>query len=895
VRVERLRLEAFGSLAGLDTGEAPLPGLVVVLGPNEAGKSTVFHFLVSMLYGFYPASRDNNPYAPWDGSEPGGALDLRLDGGGCAEVERRLLSQPTGRLTIGGTTEELRNRTLPWAEHVPRAVFRQVFALTLGDLAGLDDETWGRVQDRIVGSMGATDLQPARRVIAELEQEAGELWRPTRRGNQRIRDVQRSILSLRSRRMEAADRDRRLREHVAEAEAARDRLQEARGARQLARIAVDRVQELLPVRAQLGRIDSLRAEAGPAEQLRGLPDDPVGELAEQREHIALLERRLDELRAEHSDPEAAVAAFGPREQALVQRGDEVARFLSRAAGLGPDRARLAAVEQESKDLVRRLEVAAATVLAVPWKDAPEAAVAAVSVAELRARLRRLDAVRQERRVLETAAGSHARRRSPIGGLVAGAATLAAGGLVLGVGLTGGGARVTAVGALAAAIGLALLVAWLLSRSRSSEPSGTEAALRSALVAEEEARTAVAALLHDLSVLPSLLDDPRDTLVTGLERIQELLRDRAERTRAAEEMALRIADVDTQAQALAAALALEDADGEAVASLVEREARRAERVREAALAARRELGRIEREEARVLEQLAERRAALDRLAERLRAVGDGDVEQGAIRARGRIRSAARADQLQEELERARPDLEDVRLRIERAEASGEGWTAADEDLARLKARVEELTAAVEALARRVEGLERDIAHLGEAETVDAVDGEIAALQEEEQALLLERDRRWLLARVLRQADRRFREEHQPDLLRRASAHLSVLTDGRYDRVLADETSGSGSFQVLGPGLPGPILLAPPMSTGTLEQAYLALRLAIVDHLDQGLERLPLFVDEVLVNWDRERRTRGMKLLAAVARHRQVFVFTCHPEVAHGLETQGARVIPVGPAG
>jgi uncharacterized protein YhaN len=87
----------------------------------------------------------------------------------------------------------------------------------------------------------------------------------------------------------------------------------------------------------------------------------------------------------------------------------------------------------------------------------------------------------------------------------------------------------------------------------------------------------------------------------------------------------------------------------------------------------------------------------------------------------------------------------------------------------------------------------------------------------------------------------------------------------------------------------------MSTGTLEQAYLALRLAIVDHLDQGLERLPLFVDEVLVNWDRERRTRGMKLLAAVARHRQVFVFTCHPEVAHGLETQGARVIPVGPAG
>lgn len=895
MRVERIRLGAFGHLAGLDTGEAALPGLVVVLGPNEAGKSTVFHFLVSMLYGFYPASRDSNPYAPWDGSDPGGALDLRLDGGGCAEVERRLLSQPTGRLTFGGTTEELRNRTLPWAEHVPRAVFRQVFALTLSELAGLDDETWGRVQDRIVGSMGATDLQPARRVIAELEQEAGELWRPTRRGNQRIRNVQRSILSLRTRRMDAADRDRRLRDVVAEAEAARDRLQEAREARHLARIAVDRVQELLPVRAQLRRIEALRTEAGPAEALRSLPADPPAALAELRERIALLDRRLAELRAERADPDAAVTAFGPRQQALVDRGDAIAAFLSRAAGLGPGRARTAAIEQESRDLLRRLEAAAATMLSVPWSEAPEAALAGVSLAELRARLSRVQAVRRERRGLETAAGARARGKPPMGGLVAGLTSLASGALVLGAGLTGGGTLVTAVGALAAAVGVALLTAWLLARARSSESSGAEAALRSAVAAEREARAAVAALLQDVPVLPSLLDDPGEGLAAGLERIQELMRDLAERRRAADETAVLVAEVDAEARMLAAALALDASDGEAVASLLEREARRAERAREAALAARRELGRIEREEARVNEELATRRSALDVLARRLRAAGNGDVEEGAVRVRERMRSATRADQLEDELGRAYPDLEKIRLRIERAEASGEGWTADDAELARLKARVEELTAEVEALARGVEGLERDIVHLGEAETVDAVDGEIAALQEEEQALLLERDRRWLLARILRQADRRFREEHQPDLLRRASAHLSVLTDGRYDRILADETSGSGSFQVLGPGLPGPVLLSPPVSTGTLEQAYLALRLAIVDHLDQGLERLPLFVDEVLVNWDRERRTRGTKLLAAVARHRQVFVFTCHPEVARGLEAEGARILPVGPTG
>lgn len=67
MRIERLRLRAFGRLRGFDTGPEPLGAMVVVLGPNEAGKSTLFHFLSTALYGFHPATRDAHPYAPWDG------------------------------------------------------------------------------------------------------------------------------------------------------------------------------------------------------------------------------------------------------------------------------------------------------------------------------------------------------------------------------------------------------------------------------------------------------------------------------------------------------------------------------------------------------------------------------------------------------------------------------------------------------------------------------------------------------------------------------------------------------------------------------------------------------------------------------------------------------------
>jgi uncharacterized protein YhaN len=285
----------------------------------------------------------------------------------------------------------------------------------------------------------------------------------------------------------------------------------------------------------------------------------------------------------------------------------------------------------------------------------------------------------------------------------------------------------------------------------------------------------------------------------------------------------------------------------------------------------------------------------RLQERLAALADGDAQRGARLASERLQAALRAAELQDELERAHVNLEEMVARIREAEAAGESWTMDDDDLAHRGARIEALDEEVTQLTGSVGALDRDAAHLQQAETVDAVDGEIASLTEEEARLVRERDRAWVLAQLVREADRRFREEHQPDLVRRAGSYLGHLTGGRYDRMLVDDVADDGVFQIVGPSLPAPIPLAPPVSTGTLEQAYLALRLAIVDHLDRGGERLPLFVDEVFVNWDDSRRARGMDLLASVSKTRQLFVFTCHPEMAATLEARGARVVPLAEEG
>ena len=68
----------------------------------------------------------------------------------------------------------------------------------------------------------------------------------------------------------------------------------------------------------------------------------------------------------------------------------------------------------------------------------------------------------------------------------------------------------------------------------------------------------------------------------------------------------------------------------------------------------------------------------------------------------------------------------------------------------------------------------------------------------------------------------------------------------------------------------------LSRGTREQLYLALRFGLVREFGEHAERLPVVVDEVLVNFDPERARLAAEAFATLAETNQVLVFTCHPE-------------------
>lgn len=889
MRIERVRVDAFGRLKDFDTGLDPLGPLVIVLGPNEAGKSTLFHFLTTALYGFQPASRDANPHVPWGSTEAGGNIRLRLGGEQCVEVGRKLRSQPHGTMTVDGVAQEIRNRALPCVDHIPRTVFRQVFAVTLADLAGLDEETWARIQDRVVGSMGATDLHPARGAAEALEREAGELWRPNRRGNQRLRDLQDAIRALRSRRKEALERDRWLRALVEEREITGTRLHELREERQRNRVALERIQSLLPVRRQLVRIAGLRGEGGVRGDLDGLPDNPRARFQELTADLERLRKRVEQVEHETVEPEAAISRFDDEAARTLDRRDEVARFVARATSVGADRARTRDLASEVRELELRLETTAGEVLAIPWNGTPEDRLLAVPIALLR---ERVDRAEEARRMLAAEAARLAPLPSPVTPVrpdrMIGAILLLLGLPLLIWGIVGGGLLPTAIGAALCAVGVtSVLIRALPSPPRTAPPAEDESVL---LAERDAAQRDVVELLGGIPIRPEYLDAPGSTLVSVFERLQELAHDYRQRSRSWADALERLAAVDSEGGVVAGALGLVgEFDPDSLANILDTRVRKAERTRDAAQVAVRELQRLRRERSTVAADLESAERELQTIVTVVRAFGDGGVESGLEDAGARLRAHQRADQLEDELERAHPDLDVLTTQIQESEEAGESWTLDDEDLARRRARIEQLGEEIETLVSRAEALEQQIGQLRGQETVDAVDSEHASLRDEESRLTWERDRKWVLAQLIREADRKFREEHQPDLLRRAGGYLDHLTSGRYDKLLVDETSTGDLFQVVGPDLPAPIALKPPVSTGTLEQAYLSLRLAIVDHLDQGGERLPLFIDEVFVNWDSERRARGLEVISRISRERQLFVFTCYPEVAQDLAHLGGRIL------
>lgn len=207
---------------------------------------------------------------------------------------------------------------------------------------------------------------------------------------------------------------------------------------------------------------------------------------------------------------------------------------------------------------------------------------------------------------------------------------------------------------------------------------------------------------------------------------------------------------------------------------------------------------------------------------------------------------------------------------------------------LKDRLDALTARIERLREEEHAMSLALAERAAgARSVNEIEEEQAQLQHRADALTAEREAAAYAAASIETVARDNHARIAPGLAARASEYLGEITDGAYTqlalsrdfhisvRVPQTERMQSNPEQHL--------------SKGTVDQIYLALRLAMVQGFSNEGETVPMLLDDPLTNYDDARLSRACHLLQRIGERSQVILFTCRQDVADAATFAGGTLI------
>jgi uncharacterized protein YhaN len=834
--------------------------IVLVHGPNEAGKSSFRAALETILFGFKPAERDLHPLAQWNPEQPDNLQlesELRLDTGEIRRVERILLQIGKSRYADRGAAfagPRQGNSAVSWVTWLSREIFRDLYSLEIAQLAALNPSVRSDVDQLLLPRASASPLRAIADVRSELQRDHLELWRPDNRGKPRVKQLRSELSEAQIKLGAAKEADRALRSAREE----RSRRESELVALRKRKRALDREQSDAPLLGDLFELNRRRERLGPLVDLSALGDFPLVEPHQLDLEIAELEERLREPRARLEQSEAAL---DERHRSVLDIASEIERAVAEQPSWSADGLR----RDEQRGAARALRERAGSELSAALAHAADedslTAAAAVPLERLAAVARDWSAAGEHQRTRAARSASRLRRMAFASG-VAG---------LIGIALGSSEIIDTRIALLGAVLVFTALLAGLYSR-----PGGR--------IDRSAAPAAIDPLLGGLRVSESLIGDSDGLLrlVRVLDGVQRLHSDARGSDNASDAIQVVIERREREWATLCRRIGA-DPDG-AGDLLIDRLRTALESAREQDTLVRRD--RALRDEAK---RLCDRDAPLlERKSEHRRRLGS--ALQGAV---------PDCDSLEDAFERVRERQAEhdflARRELELREDSRFAAFEADPRVAEQRAPEDapwlpEMAATRDAELRGLEeqigAQQRRLGELSELLSGDTGGARARAtdtvreIEEQLETTERERDRLALLDSILGRAEREFRESHQPDVLRRASSYLEKVTLGRYRRLDLLEQD-RGLLCVTPVDRSEPIEVGEPISQGTLDQIFFCLRLGMLDHLDEDRERLPLLLDDALLRMDDTRRHAVYDLLADIAPDRQIFLLTCHGSLAEEI--------------
>lgn len=201
---------------------------------------------------------------------------------------------------------------------------------------------------------------------------------------------------------------------------------------------------------------------------------------------------------------------------------------------------------------------------------------------------------------------------------------------------------------------------------------------------------------------------------------------------------------------------------------------------------------------------------------------------------------------------------------------------------LSQKVEEETSRLGELQKQQGAVENEIFRLAGDDSITST------LQEKDnlEAQLNEAMEEWIsykfVDELLARTQARYESGKKPRIIAQANEFLQDMTHGRYSLVIGD---GGKEIHIVDenhntkdPGI---------WSSGTGDQVYLSIRLAMALSFGEQIEPLPIVLDDVFVRFDETRQRQTLRFLMDLGRKQQIFLFTCHEQTMRIAEEVGAE--------
>jgi len=843
MKINRIRFAPYGKFEDFSLSFSP--NLNVVYGKNEAGKSTLYDGILTLLYGFSPVNKDKHPYTSWQS----GGLQLFSEieaNGELFSVERSLKSTPRFNFVNHQSNTSLsgRNESIFTTYNISRDLYKSVFHLTSEDLNALEKLSWSQIQDKLLFSEGNDYLKPTNEVLEQIESDIRSIWRDDKKGSPKISGLNTSLAALGEQMGVALKRFERELEIVERQIQLEKELESARSTRHRSEIVLKKER---PIRELQNRLEEVGRTYTNKSVFLSLPLD----LLERRE---MLLRKIDELTEKMNQRNAYKEQLLSERMRLTVTEEECLPFLTHYEVLKMTLNQLEVVEREEHALFDeslaikdKIDAWIRLLFDRALTDAEVESLHHMQVIELMPLVSKVIEYKQSNeKILSRQMKQVKSKRIHASVLV-----------LIGFLLFGGGfymAFLSWIGVFCIGYGVAELIR--IKQYREED-----------LIDTRDLENRIQGLVGNLKMPEHIFEIENPRFFSKLEQLVSLYFDEQKNHIALMRCVDEKEKLHGSIEPLFKQYSLDSSRGikltlqflltklELLKEKLENQERITVKVEEM-----HELMEMEQNELASLEQ-QKNACEFDLLA-----LGEGDLEMGIDRFKANRLLAQKQSVYEDELQKAVLDAPEVRLDTPTTVES-------------LEEAIEQLYAIERQLSLEQQRLLSELKQLREEVDITSLQSQKMVLEGEKMKLIEQRDLLLILRTIIDLASERYRQIHQPALINRVSELLSRMTGGKYSKVLLGMNEDKMNLQLVVDQAVIPASAA--FSKGTLQQLFLAFRLAVIEVLDPN-GHLPLVIDEGLVNWDDERRSATAALLSDLSQQRQIIVLTCHEAFATSFE-------------